>query len=248
MRGPTAGMFHVEHEFRRFIEESGLAAMVDDRRLEKYSAFTALVVEASTRFNLTGHKTPGDVFVDLVIGSIAPLARLNVPRGTFVDIGTGAGVPGIPLAILYPDLTGTLIDSNAKKAAFVRDVIQQLELPNLTAICGRVEEIAHDRAHRGRYDWVLSRAFNALYVTLELGAPLAGPQGRCYVYSRETFGSLPQEILAHAHALGLVPSTPDDHERVLGCSDGLLFRKAARTPDRYPRRYTIIKRDAQRIG
>ena len=113
--------------------------ILDSNKEEKLITYAGLIYETNKKFNLTGFKTIKDIIINLIIGSLDPLFSLNVPRGTlFADIGTGAGIPGVPLAIFNDNWRGVCIDSNRKKISFVKSVIKECGIDNLEAYNGRL--------------------------------------------------------------------------------------------------------------
>jgi 16S rRNA (guanine527-N7)-methyltransferase len=124
------------------------------------------------KFNLTGLKNKDDIRSKLYNDSlnIAKAADLNKKIKT-IDIGCGAGFPGIPLKIQYPQLKLTLIDSIAKKIKFIQHIIEKLKLCDSEAICVRAEELAHDNNFREQYDLVVSRAVAQLDTLAEYCLP-----------------------------------------------------------------------------
>ena len=213
---------------------------------EKFDSYAHLIFETNKRFNLTGFKTVEGIYKKLILGSIEPLYRMNVPRGTkFIDLGSGAGIPGIPLGILFKETFGVLIESNRRKADFIMKVIDKLDLNNLTVECGRAEDVAHDALHREQYDWCFTRSFNNLYISMELGSPFIKSEMLLYIFAE--LSSFPEYMIAHAQRLGLV-FIDRSRYRECNCSgSGILLKKIASTPGRYPRRFSVIKRESKRL-
>lgn len=210
---------------------------------QKLLAYAKLLHETNKKYNLTGIPSIDGIVHTLIIGSIEPIIRLNVPRGTlYADIGSGAGIPGIPLGIIHHHLRGVLIESNHKKSKFITSVIQDLHLDNLSVYDGRIEEYTVDGA-KETFDLVLSRALGDPFYVLEMGAPLLKRNGMLYIYSYLTPETLPSHTLDHSFHLGL--SIALDEERTSRGFDnnGLLFCKTGDTDKRYPRKISIIKRD-----
>lgn len=124
--------------------------------LEKYEA---LLAEWNQKINLVSRKDEENIWSRHIIGSIAFLFQLELDsKSTIVDVGTGGGLPGIPLAILYPECRVTLIDSIQKKITALDDMAARLNLKNVKIIGGRAEEISRIKQFTGSYDYVVSRA------------------------------------------------------------------------------------------
>ena len=164
--------------------------------------------------------------------------------GPAIDIGSGAGLPGLPVKILRPALTLTLLEASRKKSDFLERLIRRLELSDVRVIRGRAEELGHDPAHRQAYDLVLARAVAPLPTLVELALPflrsggwLAAPKG-----SRAS-----READAASKALALCGGRVEHVERMgvpgVDVSPTLvLVRKVAPTPDRFPRRTGIPRK------
>ena len=194
------------------------------------------------KFNLTGHKTLLNIVENLFINSLLPVKNLNVPRGTlFADIGTGAGIPGIPLAIKYSESNGVLFDSNHKKVDFINRTSKLLGIPNVRAIAGRVEDLGRDANYRRIFDMVFTRAMSDIYTVIELGAPLLKIGGLLFLFSNDK--KLSDYIVEHINNLGLSIENPPEIEHN---TEMLIFRKIKETDAKYPRRISVINRMAKR--
>ncbi len=240
--GGEGGMFHVERKaLSEWAEKNG--RMLPEGAAGLLVRYAGLVIEANGRHNLTGCSTEMEALETLVIASLEPLGRLDVPRGTrFADIGSGAGVPGIPLAIALPGVTGVLMEAQAKRAEFLEYALKELPVPGLSVVCGRTEVLARRPEWRGTFDVVFSRAFGPVYVVIEMALPLLKTGGYLYIYSKLQGADLVREIADHAMALGgRVDANRTD-------MTGIMIKKHGETPDAYPRRYPAIRRAAKRVG
>jgi 16S rRNA (guanine527-N7)-methyltransferase len=238
--------FHVEHDMlRTWASDRGISMDMDT--MDTLVKYAHMLYETNIKFNLTGLARIDDIIHNLIIGSIDPVIRLNVPRGTlFADIGSGAGIPGIPLGIVHHDMRGILIESNNKKSDFISSVIRELRLNNLSVYHGRIEAY-HAFENREQIDIVFSRALGDPYYVIELGAPILKHNGLLYIYSRLNHDELPAYVRQHIIDLGLSIVT-DDIKREGMDDSGLLFIKTGNTESRYPRKISIIKRDIMRLS
>lgn len=136
---------------------------------ERLLDYLELLTRWNAAYNLTAVRLPQDMVARHLLDSLA-VAKL-VRGASLADLGTGAGLPGIPLAILAPERLHALIDSNGKKAAFLREAVRSLGLTNV-----RVEQVRVEDA-RGQYDCITARAFATLGDMLNLGGHLLAPDG-----------------------------------------------------------------------
>ena len=151
----------------------GLAAMqlgVSADAQGKLLAYLDLLVKWNRAYNLTAVRDPADMVARHLLDSLAILPYLH--GSTLADVGSGPGLPGIPLAIARPDLAVTLIESNGKKARFLREAVRNLPLANVTVVQERVQDAD------GRFDTVTARAFASLPDMLAWGGHLLAVQGR----------------------------------------------------------------------
>jgi 16S rRNA (guanine527-N7)-methyltransferase len=136
-----------------------LGLTLDDRQCERLLAYGALILKWNKVYNLTALRDPSTVMTHHLLDSlsvIAPLQRERPAATRLLDVGAGAGLPGVVIAIMQPDVDVTCLDAVAKKTAFVQQVAAELKLPNLRGLHARVETLA------GAYDVISSRAFASL--------------------------------------------------------------------------------------
>lgn len=208
----------------------GLSLSVDQQsRLDRY---LALVDDWRGRVQLTG-VDPADTPSVLVVGALCVVPYLP-GSGILIDLGSGAGVPGIPVAVMRPCLRVMLADSERKKVAFLEIVLRELELPNVDVTQARAEDLGRDAAHRGRADVVTARALAPVRVLAEYALPLLRIGGKAVLpKGRGALG----EVRAAARALHRLGGEADLHEPSAPfCSPVVVLRKTAPTPSAYPRR------------
>lgn len=212
----------------------------------------------NTRFNLTAITSYEDVqrkhFLDSLICLLAlpDITRVDTSSDTIrsnqgersirlVDVGSGAGFPGLPLKIFYPAIHLTLIEANLKKTLFLQHVVDLLQLSDVEIICVRAEEVGQDRAHREQYDVVLARAVAGLNVLAEYCLPLLRVGGRWIAQKGE---GIEGEIVAMGEALRVLggelnEAKPYGLVQVSGKRYLVVVDKVAHTPTNYPRRVGI---------
>ena len=161
----------------RAILRDGLRALgLDGDGAEPLSRFADMVLERNRVMNLTAITDPADFARLHLLDSAALLTLPELSGGRVVDVGTGAGFPGEPLALLRPDLRLTLLDSTRKRVAFLAESCQALGLDDVDCVCARAEEFA--RREREGFDLAVSRAVAAMPVLCELCLPLVRVGGR----------------------------------------------------------------------
>jgi len=143
------------------------------RQISAFKRYESELLEWNTRYNLTAIRDPEGIRTKHFLDSLTCLLawRENPPQ-TLIDIGTGAGFPGLPLKIVCPRLKLTLVDSVGKKLDFCRHVADLLEMRDVTTIQARAEEIGLQHEHREQYDWAVARAVANMPVLAEYLLPL----------------------------------------------------------------------------
>jgi 16S rRNA (guanine527-N7)-methyltransferase len=211
-------------------------------QLAALSLYERELVDWNTRFNLTAIRDPQEIQIKHFLDSLTCLLALrSEPIGQLVDVGTGAGFPGIPLKIMLPKIQLTLVESVGKKAEFCRHVVNILGLPRTEVVQERAEVLGQHPSYRERYDWAVARAVAILPVLAEYLLPLVKVGGSMIAMKGE---SGPAEAHAAEHALRvlgghirqLLPVTLPGvaEERYL-----VVIDKIAATPPGYPRKVGI---------
>lgn len=158
------------------LENSGFE--LSQQKLEKLYLYKELLVEWNEKINLTAITDDEEIIVKHIIDSIYVLPHIK-DNSKVIDVGTGAGLPGIILAICNDNIQVTLLDALQKRITFLNEVIQKLNLTNTNAIHSRAEEAGQSVEYREQYDVVVSRAVASLNVLIELTAPYAKTNGLC---------------------------------------------------------------------
>jgi 16S rRNA (guanine527-N7)-methyltransferase len=136
-----------------------------------FSAHAAELIKWNRKINLTTITDPTDVVTNHFLDSLVP-ARFIPPKAAMLDIGSGAGFPGIPLKVLLPELSVTLIDASRKKVNFLKHVIRTLKLKDIEALHVRAEDLAEHPSYIHRFDVIISRALTSLKFFVRLALPL----------------------------------------------------------------------------
>lgn len=177
--------------------------VVTDPQKQQLLALVGLLHKWNKAYNLTSVREPADMLVKHILDSLVVSPWLQGRR--FIDVGTGPGLPGLPLAILNPDKQFVLLDSLGKRIRFIRQVIHELGLTNVTPVQSRVEEYQPEQG----FDGVLSRAFASLLDMLDWCQHLPGAEGRFLalkgVCPDEELTSLPAGLSVEAIEPLLVP-------------------------------------------
>lgn len=217
---------------------------ISDEQLGLFNTYYEMLIETNKVMNLTAITEKDEVIVKHFVDSIALIPFLKEKYGddfselSLIDIGTGAGFPGIPLKIMLPDIKVTLLDSLNKRIKFLDSVIDTLSLKNIKTIHGRAEDYASDKVYRETFDFCVSRAVANLSTLSEYCLPFVAVDGMFISYKA---GNLEEEINNSKKAIKvlggkiskveefILPST--DNERVF-----VFINKIEKTPKTYPRK------------
>jgi 16S rRNA (guanine527-N7)-methyltransferase len=219
-----------------------LGIKYDDETIEQFQTYRELVLSWNEKLNLTAIKDPEDFeikhFVDSLLCCGYP--AFNQAK-KMIDVGTGAGFPGMPLAICFPQKEFVLVDSTNKKIKILNEIIETLNLSNVSTIHARAEDLAREKLHRERYDLCLSRAVANLALLSEYCLPFVKVNGHFAAYKAL---NSEEEIEASHKALQVLGGKLEARTTV--AVDGvelnhqiLWIKKSKATPANYPRKAGI---------
>jgi 16S rRNA (guanine527-N7)-methyltransferase len=222
-----------------------LGLTLTDQQLAAFQDYYQELVGWNKKFNLTAITEYDQVQVRHFVDSLScllalvrpPCSRNGAPLSC-IDVGSGAGFPGIPLKIYCARMHLVLLEATAKKVRFLEHVVAHLGLEDVQSIWGRAEELAHDPAHREAYDLVVARAVAELPVLAEYTLPFCRLGGRVVAQKGR---SAQEESQAAAYALTLLGGRlhkviPVELQGLAEARNLVVIEKVARTADRYPRR------------
>ncbi|MDD2921073.1 MAG: 16S rRNA (guanine(527)-N(7))-methyltransferase RsmG [Anaerolineales bacterium] len=214
-----------------------------ERHINALNVYERELLEWNQKFNLTAIRDVESIRVKHFLDSLSCVVawKANPPK-RMVDVGTGAGFPGIPLKIIYPNMRLTLVESVGKKVAFCRHIVDALGLENVDVIHARAEDLGQQPEHREKYDWAVARAVANLNVLSEYLLPLVKVGGTALAQKGE---NAPAETQSAEQAMKILggklkqlipinlPGVADDRYLVL-------IDKSAATPPKYPRNAGVV--------
>lgn len=224
-------------KFKKILQEWNIT--LSDEQEWQFSTFYEMLVEKNKVMNLTAITEFDEVIEKHFLDSVSLGAVLGLKKELKVlDMGTGAGFPGIPLKIIYPDLQITLADSLNKRVTFLNEVIEALKLNGIEAIHARAEELARNTAYREQYDLCVSRAVANLSTLSEYCLPFVALNGMFVPYKS---GEIEEEVEAAKKAIFLLGGELKQvHQFSFGENDlhrsFVLIEKKKKTPKTYPRK------------
>jgi 16S rRNA (guanine527-N7)-methyltransferase len=225
--------------------ESGakkLGIELTSRQLEQFQVYYQELIDWNRRVNLTAITDYEEVQVKHFLDSLTAILVLKQPVGKesfcLIDVGTGAGIPGIPLKILLPDIKLVLLEATAKKADFLHHVKHKLGLNDVEISVGRAEDVAHKAQYREKFELVLSRAVARLPTLVELTLPFCAVGGSFIAQKK---GDIDPEISQGGKAISLLGGNLREVKRVdlTEFTDSrwlVVIDKVSSTPQQYPRR------------
>jgi 16S rRNA (guanine527-N7)-methyltransferase len=236
------------HLLEKRMKERGFS--VDDQQLAQFGIYCRELRNWSARINLTSLTDDLDVIDKHFIDSLLLLRYENLKCGLrVVDVGTGAGFPGLPIKIYRPDIQLSLVESIGKKARFLEYIVAELELENVDVINDRVEVVARSPEYREQYDLVIARCVARLPTLVEYCLPLVSVGGKFVAYKGNEAEVEVTESEAAIEKLGgrfnrLESDTGKQCAALIDESNRILIfvEKVKETPDIYPRRIGVPKK------
>mgnify|MGYP004614816981 CR=1 FL=1 len=226
-------------EFKKIMNEyaSEIDIVFNDKQIEQFYKYMNLLLEWNEKINLTAITEKKDVILKHFIDSLT-ISKYIEENSTLVDIGTGAGFPGIPIKIYRPDVKVTLVDSLNKRINFLNEIISELELKDINTIHSRVEEFGKNKRYREQFDIVTARAVANLTVLSEYLLPLTKIDGKCICMKGS---EIQEEFNDSKNAIRILGGQIENiYKFNLPKSDILrnivIIKKVNNTPNKYPRK------------
>jgi 16S rRNA (guanine527-N7)-methyltransferase len=219
-----------------------LGIKLSSQQLNSFDIYEKELMEWNEKFNLTAIRDVEGIRVKHFLDSLTCVKELKtVPINRLIDVGTGAGFPGIPLKLLFPTMQLTLVESVGKKAGFCQHIVDTLKLENVEVLTLRAEEIGQLSKYREKFDWAIARAVASLPILLEYLLPLVRVGGGVLAQKGESAHAEAQLAEKASQLLGgkldhisqlILPGVVEEHYLVV-------YKKVAVSPQKYPRRVGI---------
>lgn len=222
-------------KFRNSMNSIGIELM--DSQLNAFETYYDMLIERNKVMNLTAITEFDEVMDKHFLDSVYLFRSIELKADyKLIDIGTGAGFPGIPLKIVFPELKITLLDSLNKRVGFLNDVIDELNLNDIEAIHGRAEDIARDKAYRASYDIAVSRAVANLSTLSEYCLPFVKIGGKFVSYKSGDCADEVDNAKAAIHLLGGKINKIDEFSYSNNSRSFIVIDKVMNTSNKYPRK------------
>ena len=217
---------------------------IDENQKNQLVSYMELTLKANESFNLTANDTKESFMIKNIIDSLLIVKNLDLDGKNILDLGSGAGLPGIPLAIYYKNTNFTLLEPLTKRAIFLKEIAQKLGLKNVKVVNDRAEIFIKNA--RESYDFVTSRAVSRLNILLELSIPFLKVGGKLIAYKGINYQ---EEINESKNALDLLSSKiiAIEEENLVQINEkryNIFIQKNQKTSQKYPREYRLIKKKA----
>ena len=229
------------------VDLGALDVALPDAAIDALGRYLDLLLAANRRVNLTGIRDRDEAWRRHIIDSLTLLPGLaDLPDGSIViDVGSGGGLPGVPVAIALPHVRVTLLEATGKKANFLGECVEQLGLQNVQVVQDRAETVGQSRTHRQHYDAAICRAIGPMRELLEYTLPLVAVGGRVLAMKgpkaeaelRQASDALSKLGAGELQVFDAYPEGFDRHTVVV------CIAKASPTPKGYPRRPGLPRQD-----
>jgi 16S rRNA (guanine527-N7)-methyltransferase len=217
---------------------SALRLALSPDQIDRFARFADLLIEWNRRFNLTAIVDPRDIVIKHFLDSLS--AARSIPPGPIklIDVGAGAGFPGLPIKLVRPDVSLTLLEATRKKCDFLQAVINDLQLTDVVVVNGRAEEAGRMSEHREQYDVAIARAVAELPTLIEYMLPFVQAGGLALAQKSKEAEKETQRAAAAIAALGgrLREITPVAVPELNEVRYLVTIEKIEGTPQKYPRR------------
>lgn len=229
----------LEKEFAEKMREHGneIGFLLKEKQINQFYAYMKLLLEWNEKINLTAITKPEEIILKHFIDSMT-IAKYIDKNLRLIDVGTGAGFPGIPLKIIREDIEITLLDSLNKRVNFLNEVINQLGLTKIQTIHSRVEDFGQDKKYREKFDCATSRAVANLSTLAEYLMPLVKLNGVCISMKGS---NIEEEIQGSKKAISVLGGKIEKKEEFQLPKSNIdrnivIIRKIKPTPQKYPRK------------
>ena len=233
-------------EFKNRLQESFQTQKIDvsEKQCKKFFEYMKLLIEWNEKINLTAIVEPGQVITKHFLDSLTILNYIGTKQQKIIDVGTGAGFPGIPIKIMDDLSEITLIDSLNKRINFLQEVINKNNLKNIRAIHGRAEDFGQDKLYREKYDVCVARAVAPMNILAEYLLPFARINGICICMKG---ANIEEDLKEAKKAINLLGGKIEKVESfgLSGSEDRrniIIIRKISKTPEQYPRKAGTAKK------
>ena len=228
----------MKYDFTKFRNSmNSIGIELTDSQLNAFETYYDMLIERNKVMNLTAITEFDEVMDKHFLDSVYLFRSIELKADyKLIDIGTGAGFPGIPLKIVFPELKITLLDSLNKRVGFLNDVIDELNLNDIEAIHGRAEDIARDKAYRASYDIAVSRAVANLSTLSEYCLPFVKIGGKFVSYNSGDCADEVDNAKAAIHLLGGKINKIDEFSYSNNSRSFIVIDKVMNTSNKYPRK------------
>lgn len=227
-----------------FIEElKKININLDNDKLNKLDKFYNLLIEWNEKINLTTITNKEDVYLKHFYDSLTLIKAIDLEKDlTLLDVGTGAGFPGIVLKIVFPNLKITLLDSLNKRINYLNEIIKKLELTNIETVCSRCED--YTKINREKYDIVVARAVSHLEILSEIIMPTVKLNGYFIAMKSNIYGEIEDSLNILDKLDSKIESVFEFKLPIENSNRTLIkIKKMKKTNNKYPRKYSEIKKD-----